>query len=208
MGARVNRYLLDRDPDTRPSAVYRYECTPDRGGCGRVSAPMKPIEALIDAMMVARLRLPDALTVFDPPPDDAELRAAERELELLTGRRDELYLEAAKPGGPSMALVAAAERQLLPQIDEMAAKVRSLRTPSVLRPFDPVDLAANWRGYSVGDRRTVVLALAQVVVSPAGRGRRWSPLRLARSRWRGAERTWGDLWAEGGLPGGLAEVVL
>jgi DNA invertase Pin-like site-specific DNA recombinase len=195
MGARVNEYLLRRTPPPTDGTLCRYECTPDRGGCGRVSAPMRPLEALVNELVVARLRQPDALAVFAPAQDDAALIEAKAGLELLIARRDELYAEAAKPGGPSMALVAAAERQLLPQIDEAEARVRALRTPPVLRGFDPADLAARWLEYSVGDRRSVALALAEIVVSPAGRGVRWSPARLARSRWRGDSRTWGELWA-------------
>lgn len=200
MGARENRYLLRRNPDARENQVYRYECTPDRGGCGKVSAPMRPLERLVEAMLRARLRQPDALALFEPEDDNEDLQAAEAELELLTARRDELYAEAAKPGGPSMALIAATESRLLPQIEEAAAKVRSLRTPPVLRSFDPVDLAERWPSYSVGDRRTVVLSLAHIVVSPTGRGRRWGPRQLASSRWRGADLTWGESWAKVGYP--------
>lgn len=194
MGARVNAYLLNRDRPPTDNTLYRYECTPDRGGCGRVSAPMRPLEDVINCLVVGRLRQPDALAVFAPAQDDKALLEAKAALELLTARRDELYAEAAKPGGPSMALVASAERQLLPQIDEAEARVRSLRTPPTLRGFDPVDLADRWLEYPVGDRRSVVLALAEIVVSPAGRGVRWNPHRLAESRWRGDSRTWGDLW--------------
>jgi site-specific DNA recombinase len=200
MGARENQYLLRRDPSARENQVYRYECTPDRGGCGRISAPMKPLERLVEQMMRARLRQPDALALFEPDDDNEELRAAEAELDLLTARRDELYAEAAKPGGPSMALIAATESRLLPQIEEATTKVRALRTPPVLRTFDPVDLAERWPSYSVGDRRTVVLSLAEIVVSPTGRGRRWGPRQLAGSRWRGADLTWGESWAKVGYP--------
>ena len=195
MGARVNEYLRRRDPNVNVNVLYRYECTPDRGGCGRVSAPMLPLEQFVSDAMIARLRLPDALAVFAPKRDDSQLVAAKARLKELTGRRGELVKEAARPGGPSMALVAAAERELLPQIDEAEALVRSLRTPPVLRGYDPADLAARWFEHPVGVRRNVVLALAEIVVSPAGRGVRWSRNRLAGSRWQGEERTWGERWA-------------
>lgn len=202
MGARENRYLLRRDPNARENQVYRYECTPDRGGCGRVSAPMKPLERLVEWMMRERLRQPDALALFEPDDDNVELTAAEAELDLATARRDELYAEAAKPGGPSMALIAATESRLLPQIEALTARVRSLRTPPALRAFDPVDLAENWPSYLPGDRRTVTLSVAEIIVSPTGRGRRWGPLQLAKSRWRESDSSWGDSWLAGGaLPG-------
>lgn len=203
MGARVNEYLKRRDPGVSDNVLFRYECTPDRGGCGRVSAPMRPVEEVVKAMILRRLREPDALAVFEPDSDDSQLREAQADLELLTERLAELATEAAKPGGPSMALVAATERQLLPQIDAAQARVRSLRTPPTLQGFDPVHLVENWDGYAVGDRRTVALGLAEVVLSPAGRGQRWSPARLAGSRFHGSQFTWGQSWARAGLPGSV-----
>lgn len=200
LGARSNDYLLRRNPQARPTDVYRYECTPDRGGCGRISAPMRPLEDLVSRLVVARLQEPDALAVFAPTRDDTALTAAKAELKALTGRRDELYVEAARPGGPSIALVAATERQLLPQIAAAEAKVRQLRTPPTLRGYDPADLARRWPEYPTGVRRIVAMGLAEMVLSPAGRGVRWSPARLARSRWRGESGTWGERWAaEGAL---------
>lgn len=172
----------------------RYECDRRRGGCNRLSGPLAEIDAAVSAMVVARLRDPDALAVFAPERDDAKVVQAQAEVEALTARRDELYAEAARPGGPSMALVAAAERQLVPQIEEAQRRLRALQTAPVLRGFDPADLAARWDAYPVGVRRAVVLALAEPVLSAVGRGGSWSVGRLSGSRWRGSEVTWGELW--------------
>lgn len=177
----------------------RYECEPQRGGCNRVSGPLTAIDAVVSEMVKRRLRQPDAMVIFNPVDDDTHVHAAEADLDALTARRDELYAEAAKPGGPSMALVAAAERELLPRIETASKRVRTLRTPPVLRGFDPVDLADRWMSYSVGERRAAVLALAEVVLSPVGRGGSWSMGRLGQSRWRGQANTWGETWAAAGI---------
>ncbi len=179
----------------------RYRCSPLRQGCGNVSGQMAGIEGTVQAMVVERLRKPDAWAIFQPASvDDGKLVMAQSELDALTLRRDELYTEAAKPGGPSMALVAAAERLLLPEIEAASLRLTELRKPAVLRDYDPVDLADHWPSYSPGEQRVVILALADVVLSPTGKGGwRWSPWRLSESRWQGDSRTWGDLWREQGL---------
>ena len=173
---------------------HRYECEPQRGGCNRLSGPMAEIDAVVSRMVVGRLRDRDAMAIFDQRVDDAKVVDAEEALALLTSRRDELYSSAAKPGGPSMALVAAAERELLPQIETAQNRLRTLRTPPALRGYDPVELADRWETVPVGERRRVVLAMAELVLSPVGRGGSWSLRRLALSRWRGADLTWGEVW--------------
>lgn len=176
--------------------LNRYQCR--HRGCFKVSAPLPTMDEAVRRIVVARLRQPDAAAAFTPGVPSVEVAAARRELRQLTDRQAELYAEAAKPGGPSMALVAAAERELLPQIEAGQARLRALQTPPALRGYDPFDLADRWERYTVGERRAVVMALAQVVLSPVGRGVRWSLWRLAESRWHGDDRTWGDIWREVG----------
>ncbi|AEV86656.1 hypothetical protein ACWT_5639 [Actinoplanes sp. SE50] len=184
----------------RKTAGTRYECMITRGGCCRVSTEMEPVDSLVSAMVTDRLREPDALAVFEPSADaNLQAQQAQAELDALMDRKKELYSSAARPGGPSMALVAAAEQELLPRIEEASRRLKAVKTPPALRGYDPIDLADNWLSYSPGERRTVVSLLAEVVVAPVGRGGRWSPWRLADSRWRGQHRTWGDLWREQGL---------
>lgn len=184
-------------PDYR-SGVRRYECR--NSGCFGVAAPVHLMEPAVDAIVLARLRRPDAAAAFASSVDRAALGVARSELRALTDRRDELHAAAARPGGPSMALVAAAERELLPLIDVAEAKVRTLQTPPLLRGYDPADLAERWATYPVGERRAVIMALADVVLAPVGRRRRWTLWRLAESRWHGDDRTWGDIWAAAGGP--------
>lgn len=187
-----------RSSSGTPGRRRRYECEPRRGGCARLSGPMDQIDAVVASMVVARLRQPDAAAAFTPVANNPQVEQVQRELDALVLRRDELYAEAAKPGGPSMALVASAERELLPRIEAASKRVRALRTPPALRGFDPADLAERWEHYPVGERRAVASAMAEVVLSPVGRGGTWSPWRLAESRWRGESTTWGDSWRSGG----------
>lgn len=176
----------------RKQGVKRYAC--DWRGCQRVSAPLEEMDAVVDSLIVARLRRPDAAVAFRPAADNIAVQDAKERLRALVDRRKDLHRAAAQPDGPSMALVAAAERELLPQIEAAEVRLRTLRTPPALRGYDPVDLARRWREYTVGERRAVIMALAEVVLSPVGKGGRWSRHRLAESRWRGDQRTWGQIW--------------
>lgn len=161
----------------------------------KVTAPLDGMDEVVNAFITARLHLPDAEVAFTPAVNDAAVSAARRELSELTGRLDELYAEAARPDGPSMALVAAAERELLPRIEAAQSKLRTLQRPPALRGYDRADLAERWPQYPVGERRAVVMALAEVILSPVGKGGRWSHLRLAESRWHGDAKTWGEHWS-------------
>lgn len=174
----------------------RYQCK--HRGCFKVSGPLPQMDEAVKRMAVARLRQPDAVPAFTAGVPSVQLAAVRQELRRLMDRQAELYTEAAKPGGPSMALVAAVERELVPQIDEAQARLRALQTPPALRGYDPIDLADRWDEYTVGERRAVIMALAEVVLSPVGRGTRWSLWRLGESRWHGDDRTWGDIWRNAG----------
>lgn len=187
-----------RDDEPVASRRVRVECDRRRGGCHRVSGPFAEISKVVTRMVTLRLRDPDALAVFDPVRDDAQIMEAQADLEALTARRDELYASAAKPGGPSMAMLAATERQLLPQIEAAEAHLRSLRVSPVLRGYDPIDLADRWAEHPPGVRRSVILALTELVLSPVGKAGMWSHARLRESRWRGSEETWGEGWGLGG----------
>lgn len=170
----------------------RYECVAT--GCGKVGAAVDDMDALVAEMVRARLRQPDALVALQPRRDDALVDQARQRLAALRGRLDELYAEAGKPDGVSPMMLGAAERALKPQIGDAEDEVRRLSAPPVLRGIDPAALADSWADAPVAVRRAVVQALAEVVLTPVGRGGRWSMWRLAGSRWRGDQENWGDLW--------------
>lgn len=169
--------------------------------CYGVGCVMALIEETVSEIVIGRLRRQDALAAFTPVANPAAVGTAQAALSALTGRLEELHAEAAKPDGPSMALVAAAERELLPKIEKAKERLRVLRTPPALRGYDPADLAERWYSdrYTVGEKRAVVMTLAEIVVSPVGKGGRWSFWRLAESRWHGDSKTWGEHWRDGGV---------
>jgi DNA invertase Pin-like site-specific DNA recombinase len=174
----------------------RYRCA--HRGCLGVSALQVDVDAAVDRLIVARLRSPDADAAFTPAEKGEELAQAEADLAALERRLRELVDAASKPDGPSAAFLAASERRLQPQIADAQERVKELRTPPALRGYDRADLADRWPEYPVGERRLVVMSLAELVLSPAGKGVRFSLWRLAESRWHGDTRTWGEIWSQAG----------
>lgn len=176
---------------------HRYQCL--HRGCQGVSAPLREMDAVVDAFVTARLRMADAAPAFTQVQGGVELEQARAELRALKARLAELEDEAARPDGPSAKFVAGVERKLAPQIKTAEAKVRLLQTTPALRGYDPHDLAERWPEYPVGERRLVIMALAEIVLSQVGKGGRWSYQRLAESRWRGDTKTWGQIWQQQGV---------
>lgn len=168
--------------------------------CAGVACSVRVLDGFIDRVILHRLRQPDTERVFSVAADDgrvAALRAEEAKLRL---RLDDHYAEAAT-GALSAAGLAAVERMLLGRIDAIEAELREVSTPSALRGLDREKLAAEWADTPVVERRRVIFALADLVLDPARvRGQRtFDQWRLARSRWVGDDRTWGEHWIAAGL---------
>lgn len=177
----------------------RYECR--WTDCNRVAGPMAKMDAFVDLMVTTRLQEPDGMKVFAPPADDAALAAAKREKRELQDHLDGFYEMAGKKrlSGAGLAKV---EAEILPQIEAVERKIRKLSTPPVLHRLAGMDVVGGWPRLPVGTRREIILALAEVRLSPVGKGGRWSPWRLGESRWLGDQQTWGEKWrAAGAVPG-------
>ncbi|MEV2236677.1 recombinase family protein [Micromonospora sp. NPDC049891] len=173
-----------------------YQCR----NCFAVSASARGLEGVIEPLIRARLRQPDAAAVFEPDDDSTELEQAKMEEKALRAHLDGFYKLASKPGaGITPEGLAAIEQETLPQIKAAAAKVRRLSTPPALSRFAGVDVDAEWDDLDARARREVVCALADIVLTPGskGSGPKFDPSRLGRSRWVGDNLTWAERW--GGL---------
>jgi site-specific DNA recombinase len=174
----------------------KYACR--RPGCMQVAASMSAMDDVVDRLVIARLRQVDVAAVFAPAVDDAQIQKVRRELAEAREHLAGFYAEAGA-GRLSARAVATVEAATLPRIDRLEGKLRRLATPPVLRELATVDVAGTWHALPVGIRREVIVALARVVLSPGGRGVRWSPWRLRESRWHGDEMAWGQRWERDGV---------
>lgn len=171
----------------------RYRCSE----CMRVSVRCSDVDDLLNRIMRTRLRQPDAWPAFTPARDDEAAQGAKAELAALTDRLAEAKREW-KAGRISAASFGEFERDLAAQMEVAERAYQNLTTPTVLDGMDPLEVADRWPGLPPGVRREVIVALAEVYIFPTGSGNRWTPWRLAESRWRGDARTWGQIWAEAG----------
>ena len=167
----------------------KYRCA--ARGCMRVVALVSDMDATVDAFVLERLQQPNAAQLFAPPaPNDAPARD---HLAALRARLQDHYDQAAT-GALSAAGLVAVEARLLPQIEAAERELANQRRVSDLGDVDLVEVAANWPDAPVALRRRIIAAMAEVVLSPAGKGVRFTHERLRDSRWRGDPLTWGERW--------------
>lgn len=177
----------------RTERATRYVCK--WRGCGKVSARISDMDEAVDRMILPWLRRDDAAGAFTPDDDDDdEVREVRRDLQERRDHLEKFYDDAAE-NKLSAETVARMEALLKRKIDELEARVRKLSTPTALRALAGVDVPGEWSTLPVGLRREVILRVADVRLSPVGRGTRgWSDSRLAESRFRGDPMTWGERW--------------
>jgi site-specific DNA recombinase len=173
------------------------------GDCHRVSASARLLEPAVRRLILARWRRADFGRLLIPRRDDAALRAAEMEEAALRAQIGDAYAKAALPvgkGGISAGALASIEAGLLPRVEAAAERARRLSLPPAMADLVGVDVEACWDDLSPSTRRDVVRFLAHLVLDPGPRNglRVLDRSRLARSRWVGDSRTWGEIQASTG----------
>lgn len=178
----------------RTERATRYVCK--RPGCGKVSARITDVDAEVAGMIIYRIERGGPAIFAPDDTDNDEVQVARQELQQ---RREYLsnFIDDAVDKMLSPDVVSRVQSKTQTRIDELEARIRKLTTPPALQALADVDVAGEWWSLPVGTRREVILHLAEVRLSPIGRGaKRWSPDRLAASRFRGDAKTWGDHWRQ------------
>ncbi len=167
----------------------RYNCA--AVDCGRTTCRGEYLERDVALAIKARLAEPDALATFIAAPDHAALERVQREMADLREHLDGFYAQAGarKLSAEGLAKVEAAIR---PDLERLEREAQRLSKPPVLRELEGVDVVATWDDLPAGTRRAIVLALAEIRLSPVGKGGRWSMARLGQSRWVGDPMTWAE----------------
>ncbi|ADU07183.1 Resolvase domain protein [Micromonospora sp. L5] len=174
------------------NALRRYTCR----GCKRTAIKADPLDEFVTEHVLARLRRPDADRLFAPPVDDGKLTEAREAEAALRLRLDSFYDQAAA-GKLTADGLAKLEARLNPEIEAAAERVRRLSTPPVLRGLAGIDVPGRWETLAITTKRDVVMAIVDLRVGPAIKGRGFfDPGRLRESRWRGDTKTWGQHWDE------------
>lgn len=184
-------------------AVGYYRCSVKR--C--VSAPQADADDVMTAVMIGRLSQPDGIAHLANGTDDAAERA-QAEADRLKKQLGE-WEDIAKKGKDSPTRVAGIMVDLEQQIEKLQREARAAKLPAMLHEMldDPhADVTARWNNATVVAQRAVVRFLADVRIARGMPGRTPSILReerafqrLAPSRWRGGDKTWGEIWADEGI---------
>jgi site-specific DNA recombinase len=172
------------------SGLYRCECgTPVicsqankarvyrcRDGCGKLSRQQKDVDNYISAVIVERLRRPDAISLAAHDNTD-EIAALEAESVALRTRLDSLAAFFAQ-GLIDAQQLTEGTRQLNSQLTEVRAKVGKLFNGSALSGIaDTDDAGSAWLEAPLDRKRAVIDALAVVTLLRGGNGRPagWQP---------------------------------
>lgn len=147
-----------------------------------VGRSQPPTDALVVAVVKARLSKPDALDAIhaNGAPD---VSGAARDVAVLESRLAGLYEQAAD-GSLSPAGLAQVEKSVLLKLEAARERLRALRTPRRMTIPNPADTAARWDDLTLLDQREIVKSLMVVRVMPArAKGVRFDPQSI-RIEWR------------------------
>lgn len=145
-----------------------------------------PVDEYVEAVVLERLRRPDARDMFTRPDRRDEAAALRAEVATLTGRLDSLATAFAE-GAISMAQLTTGSVRLRERLDAVQARIPSTQTTPVTTLAAAEDVDSTWEAMPVEARREVVGLLLDVAVHPAGQGARWFNPETVRLVWKGTE---------------------
>jgi DNA invertase Pin-like site-specific DNA recombinase len=142
----------------------------------------EPVDALIEALVIARLSRPDAASLFtdDTQPDAQTLRDKARELRAKLSNYASMLAE--DDMTPEQFTVASARVRV--DLAELEAQLADGGRGDVLRDLVDGDAAALWQGLDLAQRRAVISALMTVTLLPVGRGRKTFDPDTVQVTWR------------------------
>ncbi|KDE13852.1 recombinase family protein [Rhodococcus aetherivorans] len=146
--------------------TYRCRATP-----GHLARMADPVEAYVEAVMVARLSMPDALTAFAPAVE-ADTRDLQAEADVLRRRLEDMAEDYAD-GIMTRQQFRAGTEKAKARLAEVEAEITAAGAADVIAPLvTSGDVEAAWSELSTARRRSVIDTLAVVTLYSPGRGRR------------------------------------
>lgn len=148
---------------------------------------IEPIDAYVEAVIVARLSLPDAAAAFTPPHQTERAEHLRRENRALAERLDGLA-EAFAAGEIDRRQLGAGTARLRGRLEAIATELPTLTSTPVIAPLvNAEDARGAWAALDTATRREVVALLTEVTVHRAGRGARTFDPDTVQIGWRTGE---------------------
>lgn len=161
--------------------TYRCKATP-----GHLARMADPVEAYVEAVMVARLSLPDALAVFAPQVE-TDTRDLSQEADVLRRRLEDMAVDYAD-GIMTRQQFRAATETAKARLAEVETEITAAGAADVIAPLvTSGDVEAAWSELSTARKRSVIDTLAVVTLYPPGRGRRTFNPATVHIAWRAGD---------------------
>lgn len=147
-----------------------YTCLPSQ----HVARAAGPVDELVEAVLIERLRQPDAAALFAPAtPDTSALHTDAQAVRERLQELARLYAE----GTVDARQLAEGTTRLRERLADLEGRIAAAATDQTLAPFAGRDPAQVWAELDVDRRRAVLSALATVTLlpSPKGRPHGWKP---------------------------------
>lgn len=150
--------------------------------CNRVRRKKSDVDALVEAVIVARLEQPDGPDLFAGDP--ATLREATEAVETLTARLD-LAADNYAEGNITAEQLARITAKLRPQLDAARTRVRAAAPSPEFERFAGGAVREAWDTADLETRRAVIELLVEVTILPTGSGGVFDP-ESVRIEWKSA----------------------
>lgn len=150
--------------------------------CHKVSRTQNLVDDLVEEVMWRRLAMPDVLALLSEP-DDADAKEAQVEVARLTAQLNDVRarVDAGALGLDDLEYFRA---RWEPQLRRAEERARPKSVPPLLFEVAGPDAEIRWKALPVTAKRTLVAALLDVVIMPAGRGGRFDPADIVMT-WKG-----------------------
>lgn len=140
--------------------------------CMKLTRQMEPVHEVVEAVMVARLSMPDVLSHLAEQPDALNAAASARDAVLA---RMDTAADSFAQGTITARQLARITGQLTPQLEAAEANIRRFQPTHVLDGMTGDGAAGAWEAASIERKREIIRTLATVTILPSGPGIKFSP---------------------------------
>ncbi|MFD1210964.1 recombinase family protein [Arthrobacter sp. GCM10027362] len=151
-------------------------------GCSKLTRKIEPVDAVVEAVIVARLSLPDAAGLTATRPDALQSAAAARDAILA---RMDTAADGFAQGAITARQLARINEQLKAQLSAAEADVARHQPSMLLDGLTGDGAAEAWGATPLNRKRDIIRSLMDITILPAGPGVRFSPDQI-RIDWKGA----------------------